>query len=99
MFVRLVRNRADERAPLSATTERNRNGLKTGELEETKIAAHSIKGSAAVFGATELSESAKALEHAVKNGETEGKDLAKMADTIETCFKAVDRETLVSAMM
>ena len=97
--MRLVRNRADERAPLSTTTERNRNGLKTGELEETKAAAHSIKGSAAVFGATGLSEAARALEHVVKNGETEGKDLTKMADAIEACFKAVDRETLGVAMM
>ena len=43
-----------------------REGLETGEFEGTKIAAHSIKGSAAVFGATELSEAAKVLEHAVK---------------------------------
>ena len=77
------------------------------------------KGSAAVFGATELSEAAKVLEHAVKvrapasnalfmqkqssdhhltllfrfrleqNGDTDPKELRKMADTIETCFKAV----------
>ena len=43
-----------------------REGVETGEFEGTKIAAHSIKGSAAVFGATELSEAAKVLEHAVK---------------------------------
>ena len=49
--------------------EKIREGLKTGELEETKIAAHSIKGSAAVFGATDLSEAAKVLEHAVKVSE------------------------------
>ena len=98
---------------------RAREGLETGEFEGTKIAAHSIKGSAAVFGATELSEAAKVLEHAVKvragagnaiftqkqssdhhlvllfrfrseqNGDTDRKELGKMADTIETCFKAV----------
>ncbi|QDZ17498.1 signal transduction histidine kinase [Chloropicon primus] len=80
--------------------EKIRVGLKTGELEETKIAAHSIKGSAAVFGATDLSEAAKVLEHALKNGETECQDdLTKMADKIESCFKSVDRESLASVMM
>ncbi|WZN61177.1 signal transduction histidine kinase [Chloropicon roscoffensis] len=79
--------------------EKIREGLKTGELEETKIAAHSIKGSAAVFGATDLSEAAKVLEHAVKNGETDAKEMTKMADTIEECFKTVDRETLASSLM
>ena len=44
----------------------NRKGLETGQLEQTKVAAHSIKGSAAVFGATELSEAAKELEYALK---------------------------------
>ena len=41
-------------------------------MDTVKIAAHSIKGSAAVFGAMELSKAAEELEFAVKVGEGKG---------------------------
>mmetsp|Transcript_27504 Transcript_27504/g.58278 ORF Transcript_27504/g.58278 Transcript_27504/m.58278 type:complete len:106 (+) Transcript_27504:306-623(+) len=79
--------------------EHIRNGLKTGELEQAKVAAHSMKGSAAVFGATQLSEAAKVLEYALKEGKTDVEELGKAADKIEKCFKEADREKIVEAMV
>lgn len=40
--------------------------LKDEDREAIKTAAHGLKGSAAIFGAEELSEAAKQLEYAIK---------------------------------
>mmetsp|Transcript_70 Transcript_70/g.97 ORF Transcript_70/g.97 Transcript_70/m.97 type:complete len:106 (-) Transcript_70:97-414(-) len=75
-----------------------RSGIEKEDLESTKVAAHSIKGSAAVFGADGLSYAAKELEALVKNGSTDKEALSALADEIERAFATVDKQTLAQAL-
>ncbi|RNA65059.1 response regulator [Prosthecochloris sp. ZM_2] len=54
--------------------------LDMNELEKVQAEAHTIKGSAAVFGAEELSSSAHRVEHSCRNGTTE--NLAEQVGTM-----------------
>lgn len=47
-----------------------RAALTTGDLMTVRKLAHSMKGAAASIGAARVEESARALEHAVREGET-----------------------------
>lgn len=52
--------------------EELRGALKAGDLEKTGVVAHTIKGSVAVVGATELKKTALAVENAAREHDPEG---------------------------
>ena len=61
-----------------------RSAIKTGDAQEVKLYAHAIKGASANLGITELSQTAKTLEHLAADGDLSQAET--LLDEIETAF-------------
>jgi HPt (histidine-containing phosphotransfer) domain-containing protein len=71
-----------------------RGGLESGDDEEVRRAAHTLKSNAATFGAHGLAELSRSLEEAAKQGA-----LAEGADRVEALARELEivREALPAA--
>jgi HPt (histidine-containing phosphotransfer) domain-containing protein len=66
--------------------EAARTGLETGDVDEVRLAAHTLKSNAATFGAHELAERSRGLEEAAKAGA-----IPDGADQVEAIAEELDR--------
>jgi HPt (histidine-containing phosphotransfer) domain-containing protein len=64
-----------------------RRGLEAGDPDEVRRAAHTLKSNAATFGASELAERSRTLEHAAKDGGLD--DAPAMIERISTELERV----------
>jgi HPt (histidine-containing phosphotransfer) domain-containing protein len=66
--------------------------LETGNQEDARLLAHSIKGLSGNLGATELVEKAKALEVAIEAGlETKASDLKAFSKALKAVLEEIVR--------
>jgi PAS domain S-box-containing protein len=95
---RLVKIIGDEPGPLAALidafhddvqrlVDSARRGLQQGQADEVRRAAHTLKSTAATFGATRLSELSRSLESPASSGMLEG--AADLIPRIEAEYQAV----------
>jgi HPt (histidine-containing phosphotransfer) domain-containing protein len=61
MIGMFVRNSADQIAAIAAASD-------AGDVEKLRVTSHTLKSTAASFGATALSEACRNIEHAAKAG-------------------------------
>jgi CheY-like chemotaxis protein/HPt (histidine-containing phosphotransfer) domain-containing protein len=59
-----------------------RNALKSGNVDDLRRAAHTLKSNAATFGARRLADSSRAVEEAARNGRRE--TIGALVDTMST---------------
>lgn len=67
---------------LNAITE----GVSSGDLEAVRIAAHTVKSSAAYVGAREVSETCAAIERAAREGNLP--ECVVLSDSLDSVFEA-----------
>jgi HPt (histidine-containing phosphotransfer) domain-containing protein len=84
-------------ADTPALVEAARAGLASGEVDEVRRAAHTLKSNAATFGAGELQARSKALEEAARAGALDGASerigaIASELERVRTALQEIARD-------